>query len=205
MTAVCWLFVVFFRDDACSRRSPSASASWRGSPGDFRAVLLWRFRFFFLFSAKTAFLFVFLSAVLCLVSGPLWVGWGFPGVSSFSPRPLPPLLCLLHLASSLAPRTVGQLGVVAGNGPDPPPALGLARVALPVSCWESSATRAEPKAGGVIGFTVTPSTLMIATLLPRGGGIPDPTKPGRFVRAGFCWVSFVVLAGHLGVGLRCRL
>ena len=40
---------------------------------------------------------------------------------------------------------------------------------------------------------------MIATLFPRGGGIPPPTKPGRFVSAGFCWVFLSRLP------IRCRL
>ena len=132
---------------------------------------------------------------------PLGVGWGVLGVFFFSPLPL---ACLLLLAFALAFRCVGKLGGSARNGPDPPPALGLARVALPVSCWESSATRAEPQAGGVFGFIATPSTTMIAILFPRGGGIHPQqnlavsSEPG-FVGSLFCWFC------HLGVGLRCRL
>ena len=82
----------------------------------------------------------------------------------------------------------------------PPPALGLARVASPVSCWESSATRAEPKAGGVFGFIATPSTTMITTLLPRGGGIHPQQNPAVSSELGFVGFFFVV-----GLPLRCRL
>ena len=99
-TAVCWLFCgSCFRDDSCSRRSPSASASWRGSPGDSRAVLFWRFRvFFLLFLPKRRFCSCFCR--LFRAWFPVPSGWGgiFPRCFFFSPPP-PPLA--LPLASSI--------------------------------------------------------------------------------------------------------
>ena len=149
----------------------------------------------FLFLPKWRFCSCFcrLFRAWCFPSG---VGWGVLGVSSFSPPfpPPPPPCCLLRLASTPAARCLRKLGGSARNGPDPPPALGLARVASRVSCWESSATRAEPKAGGVFGFIATPSTTMITTLLPRGGGIHPQQNPAVSSEPGFvgsfcCWFA----------------
>ena len=140
---------------------------------------------------------LFLSAFPCLVFPPL----GRVGVCLvflLSPPLPPPLACLLHLAPSLATRCK-EPWRLRPQWTRPPPALGLARVAFPVSCWESTAIRAEPRAGGVFGFIATPSTTMTTTWLPRGGGIHPQQNPAVSSEPGF--VGFFVFV----LQPRCRL
>ena len=148
------------------------------------------------FRPKRRFCSCFLSAFPCLVfslSG--WVG-ACLAFLLFPPFP-PPFACLLHLASALATRCK-EPWRLRPQWARPPPALGLARVASPVSCWESTAIRAEPRAGGVFGFIVTSSTTMTTTWLPRGGGIHPQQNPAVSSAPGF--VGFFVLV----LPLRCR-
>ena len=68
---------------------------------------------------------------------------------------------LLFFASciSLSLLHLGKLGPWTRKPSRPPQPLVLARLASPVSCWESSVGRAETKGCGVTGGVVTPHTV----------------------------------------------
>ena len=108
-------------------------------------------RFVLVFSGFASVL-AFLASCLVALSG-FGLFWASVLLVSFSCPPPPPLLflpacaCVLHLASPLAPRLLGKPWRLRPHWTRLPLALGLDR-ASPVSCWELSAARSEPKARG---------------------------------------------------------